>query len=36
MEDMFNSGADIAKIATTAQHIEDAARLLALPKKSFQ
>ena len=31
---MFKSGADIAKIATTAQHIQDAARVLALPKKA--
>ena len=32
LDDMFKSGADIAKVATTAQHIEDAARVLALPK----
>lgn len=31
---MFKSGADIAKVATTAQHIQDAARVLALPKKA--
>lgn len=34
MEDMFASGADVAKIATTAEHIQDAARVLALPKKA--
>ena len=32
MEDMFASGADVAKIATTAEHIQDAARVLALPR----
>ena len=34
MEDMFASGADVAKIATTAEHIQDAARVLALPRKA--
>ena len=34
MEDMFASGADVAKIATTAEHIQDAARVLALPGKA--
>lgn len=34
IEDMFTSGADVAKIATTAQHIEDAARMLALPARA--
>lgn len=34
MDDMFKNGADVAKIATTAQHIQDAARVLALPKKA--
>ena len=32
--EMFKGGADIAKIATTAQRIEDSARMLALPGKS--
>ncbi|KAK9906781.1 hypothetical protein WJX75_007923 [Coccomyxa subellipsoidea] len=32
--EMFKGGADIAKIATTAQQIEDSARMLALPGKS--
>ncbi len=31
---MFISGADVAKIATTAQHIEDTARVLALPARA--
>jgi len=34
VKEMFKAGADIAKIATTAQRIEDSARMLALPGKS--
>lgn len=34
VKEMFKGGADIAKIATTAQRIEDSARMLALPGKS--
>lgn len=33
-KEMFKGGADIAKIATTAQRIEDSARMLALPRRS--
>ncbi len=33
-EEMFRAGADIAKIATTATRIEDAARMLALPGRA--
>ena len=31
---MYKDGADIAKVATTAQTIQDSARLLALPGKA--
>jgi hypothetical protein len=34
VQEMFDAGADIAKIATTALRIEDSARMLALPGKS--
>ncbi|EIE21050.1 aldolase [Coccomyxa subellipsoidea C-169] len=34
VEDMFDEGADIAKIATTAKCVEDSARMLALPGKA--
>lgn len=34
LDAMFKSGADIAKVATTAQHIQDAARVLALPERA--
>lgn len=34
VKEMFKCGADIAKVATTAQRIEDSARMLALPRKS--
>ena len=34
VKEMFKGGADIAKIATTAERIEDSARMLALPGKS--
>ena len=33
-QQMFESGADIAKIATTARRVEDSARMLALPGSS--
>ena len=33
VQEMFDAGADIAKIATTALCIEDSARMLALPGK---
>ena len=34
VEQMFEGGADIAKIATMARRVEDSARMLALPGKS--
>ncbi len=34
IQEMFAAGADIAKIATTAQDISDAIRMLRLPAKS--
>ncbi|BDA46464.1 probable shikimate dehydrogenase (NADP(+)) at C-terminar half [Coccomyxa sp. Obi] len=34
VKEMFKGGADIAKVATTAQRIEDSAQMLALPGKS--